>query len=285
MPKPFDGHIGIIQRNAVTSWTLMSPRPEIILFGDEAGTAEIAKEFCVRHIAEVKRNEKGTPFLNDLFEQAQKLASFPVVCYVNADIILVDDFIAAVARVGAWRRQFLMAGRRWDVDITSALNFAEEKWAQELRRDVTSRGKRRSASWIDYFVFGRGMYGDMPPLLLGRVWWDNWLVWKALALVVPVVDASPCVLAVHQNHGYANPGGFFGIWHGEEGQWNERLVNGGQDARTLRDANYKLGRFGVRANWEAAVERWWKSLGKNRNKDAPHETVAPTPAANPFENE
>ena len=281
MPKPFDGHIGMIQRNAVTSWTLMSPRPEIILFGDETGTAEIAKELNVRHVADVKRNEKATPFLNDLFEQAQKLANFPVVSYVNADIILFDDFIAAATRVAAWRTQFLMAGRRWDIDMTSSLNFAEKGWAQELRRDVMSRGKRRSASWIDFFVFARGMYRDMPPLLLGRVWWDNWLVWKALALGAPVVDASPCVLAVHQNHGYAHPGGFFGIWHGDEGQWNERLVNGGQDARTLRDANFKLGRFGVRTNWEAAIERWWKSLSKNKNKRAPHEAAAPAVANAP----
>ena len=82
-------YIGIIQRNAVTSWTRISPRPEIILFGDETGTAEIAREFVVRHVPDVKRNDKGTPYLSDLFEKAQSLASHPSLCYVNADICLL----------------------------------------------------------------------------------------------------------------------------------------------------------------------------------------------------
>jgi hypothetical protein len=80
MPKAFDGHIGIIQRNAITSWTRLSPRPEIILFGDEIGTADFARELGLRHIAGIKRNAQGTPFLDDLFAQAQGAASFPDRC-------------------------------------------------------------------------------------------------------------------------------------------------------------------------------------------------------------
>jgi len=280
MPKPFDGHIGIIQRNAVTSWTKMSPRPEIILFGDEPGTAEIASELNLRHVAEIKRNDKGTPFLDDLFAKAQNLASNPSVCYVNSDIILFDDFAATAAAVAAWRPVYLMAGRRWDIGITTPLDFQSADWAEQLRRDVAARGKRRSVSWIDYFVFARGMYRDVPPLLIGRLWWDNWLVWQARAAGVPVVDSTPRVLAVHQNHAYGHPGGFFGIWQSDEGQWNERLVGGGKNARTLRDANYKFGRFGIRPNIEAAVERWWRSLGKNfRKKKKASPETAPHGAA------
>src|SRR5260370_906360 len=42
IPKAFDEHIGIIQRNAIRSWTLLRPPCEVILFGDDAGTAEVA---------------------------------------------------------------------------------------------------------------------------------------------------------------------------------------------------------------------------------------------------
>jgi len=45
-PKPFsDFHIRLIQRNAIGSWTLMVPRPRIILMGGEAGSEEVAVEF------------------------------------------------------------------------------------------------------------------------------------------------------------------------------------------------------------------------------------------------
>ena len=51
MPKPFKGHIGVIQRNAITSWTKFEPRPEIFLFGHEDGAAECASELGLVHIA------------------------------------------------------------------------------------------------------------------------------------------------------------------------------------------------------------------------------------------
>jgi|ERR1700683_632694 len=267
MPKPFEGHIGTIQRNAITSWTLLRPRPEIILLGNEVGVAEISAELNLRNIPEIKRNDKSTPYLDDIFAKAQHAASQPIVCYVNSDIILPSDFIRTVAGVSAWRGQFLMAGRRWDMDITQPIDFSKSDWETLLREDVGRRGKKRSASWVDYFVFPRGMYKNVPPMLLGRMWWDNWLVWKALDMGAPVVDASPRVRAIHQNHGYGHPGGFLGIWKSEEGQWNERLVDGGRDARTLRNANYKYGRFGIRLNFEGAIESWWKSL-KPRKKNA-----------------
>gem|GEM_PF-7001836 len=47
--KPFEGHSGVIQRNTLKSWKLLHPDIEIILFGDDAGGAEIAlssRAFC-----------------------------------------------------------------------------------------------------------------------------------------------------------------------------------------------------------------------------------------------
>ena len=86
-PKPFKGHIGIIQRNAITSWTLLHPQPEIILFGNDEGTAEAAKDIGVLHVSQIARNEFGTPLLNDFFQQAKQQASHQTLCYVNADIV------------------------------------------------------------------------------------------------------------------------------------------------------------------------------------------------------
>ena len=88
LPKPFKGHFGLIQRNAISQWARLRPRPEIILFGNEEGTAEIAQEFGLRHVSEIRRNQYGTPLLSDLFEKAQTLAGCNTLCYVNADIML-----------------------------------------------------------------------------------------------------------------------------------------------------------------------------------------------------
>lgn len=68
IPKPFRGHIGIIQTNAIQSWTLLRPSCEIILFGNEEGTGYIADRFRILHVPEVESNEYGTPLLNSMFD-------------------------------------------------------------------------------------------------------------------------------------------------------------------------------------------------------------------------
>ena len=86
-PKAFTGLFAVIQRNAIESWTKLEPRPEIILFGRDPGTAEICDELGLRHVPDVATNAQGTPLLSDMFITGQALATNPVVCWANADII------------------------------------------------------------------------------------------------------------------------------------------------------------------------------------------------------
>jgi hypothetical protein len=79
MPPRSEGHIGIIQRNAITSWTKLNPRPEIFLFGEEKGTAEIAAELQIGHLRDIRRNEFGTPLLSDLMQRAKEVSKSPML--------------------------------------------------------------------------------------------------------------------------------------------------------------------------------------------------------------
>ncbi len=224
IPKAFRGHIDIIQRNAITSWTRLQPRPEIILFGSEAGTAEVALELGLRHVPEIARNEFGTPRLDDIFEQARGLTAQPILCYVNSDILLLDDFSAALQRVAAQYPRFLMVGRRTDLDVTQPLAFDSAAWQSDLRNLARRNGKLIVARSVDYFAYVRDLYPPLPAFALGRFWWDNWLVWKARSLGAAVVDVSPVVLAIHQNHDYGHyPNGREGMLAGEEAMRNHQL--------------------------------------------------------------
>ena len=224
-PKKFDGHIGVIQRNAITSWTRMRPRPQVILFGTDAGTADLAAELGVRHAANIKVNEWSTPLVSDLFEQAESLGDTPTICYVNADIVLFDDFARAIARVASWGDRFLMVGRRTDVGIKEAIDFQRSDWAARVRERAHCEGKLQIARSIDYFAFSRGLYPSIPPLAVGRFWWDNWLLWKARSLDAKVVDASKAVLAVHQNHDY---------WHTSYGPSKHEVMVSAESVRNAR---------------------------------------------------
>ncbi len=254
--KPFRGHIGVIQRNALQSWKALYPDIEIILLGDDEGAAEAAQKFGLRHEPFAERNERGTKRLDYLYARAQAIAKHEVLCYINCDIILMQDFRRAIERVRAAHREFLMVGRRWDIDITEPLAFDGPECAADLRTLAQRHGRKRTAEWIDYFAFTRGLYGpDMPPFVL-RVFWDNWLVWKALDSGKPVIDASTAVLAVHQNHDYSHhPEGKQGVWYGEEAGRNAQLAGGWRHLRTIADATERLTPTELKPN---ALRHWCK---------------------------
>ena len=258
-PKPFRGHIGVIQRNAIRSWTLLHPDAQVVLFGDEEGAAEVARELGIRHEPEVGHNEHGTPYLSSLFGRAEALARNEILCFLNCDILLMADFRRAVERVAAAHKRFLMVGRRWDTDIRAPVDFAQPDWQPRLRALALQQGRQRPPQWIDYFVFSRGLYRQqIPPFVIGRPGFDNWLVWKARSLKFGVLDASAVVLAVHQNHDYSHhPQGEKGVWQGEEAQRNYALLGGGRYFHTIENATHRLTPGETRRNW-----RHWYALGR-----------------------
>jgi hypothetical protein len=277
-PKPFAGHTGIIQRNAMESWKRVHPDAEVILFGDEEGSAEAARELGVRHVPDVKRNEHGTKYLSTIFDAAHDFARHRCLCYVNCDIILLSDFLVAVERVTAAGAKFLMAGQRWDTDITAPVDFGGAHWETRVRQKAREANRLRPPQWIDYFVFSHGLYyRNTPPFVIGRPGWDNWLVWHARASGALVVDVTPVVLAVHQNHDYSHhPDGAAGVWQGEEAQRNYALLEDGSCFATLENATHRLAPGGLRPNyhhWFVQTKRkatraqnltWFALLGLTR---------------------
>lgn len=243
IPKAFRGHTAIIQRNAITSWTLLRPRPHIILFGDDAGTAQLAQELGVTHIPTVARSEYGTPLVNDLFEQAQSRSDHAYQCYINADIILMQDFMDTFQKLAYTRGHFLMIGQRWDIDIDIPLDFSGS-WQEQLREHVRAKGRLHAITGIDYFAFSRHLWDAIPPFAIGRTAWDNWLVGRARQRKATVVDVTPVVMAVHQNHDWSHlTGGMHEAWEGPEAIRNRDLA--GRNIATLRDATFLFTPWGL----------------------------------------
>ncbi len=238
IPKPFKDNIAVIQRNAIKSWTMLRPACEVILFGDEEGTAAAAREFGVRHVPELVRNKHGTPLLSDLFTRAQEMASNDLVCYVNGDIIFMDDFPRAVGKAAGLKDRFLMAGRRWNIDIPEPVDFGPG-WEGRLRDRVRRDGELYSHDGIDYFAFTKGLLGEMPPFAIGRPAWDNWTIYRARSLKVPVIDSTEAITCIHQNHNYGHIKDIanrFG--KGPEAVRNFELCGGWGHFYTLFDADY-----------------------------------------------
>jgi len=93
-------------------------------------------------------------------------------------------------------------------------------------------------------------YHQIPDFVIGRPGWDNWLLWHARSSGATLVDASPVVCALHQNHDYAyHPDGEKGVWEGEEALENYRLLENNRKFRTLDNATHILQANGLRRNY------------------------------------
>ncbi len=261
IPKHFRGHFAVIQRNAILSWTRLDPRPEIFLFGDEEGTAEIAQELGLRHFPEVARNEFGTPLLDDLFRQAEQHASTPLLGYVNGDIILTNDFCDAMERVRAKYQRFMMVGRRWDLDWDQPLKVSQDGWAESMRERALAANVQRSGNYIDYFIYSRRLCDGLLPLAIGRFSWDNYLLWRARSRGAELVDVSPSVVAIHQNHDYSHhPKGKSEVREGPERKRNREMVGDWWHLYTIEDATRIVDAHGIHVsrlhNWLMAKRLW-----------------------------
>lgn len=248
LPKPFtDQHIRLIQRNAIQSWKKLHPDIEIILMGDDAGIAETAQEFSVRHIPDIAVNEFGTPLLNSAFEMAAKEGRFDALVYANADMIFLPDLIASIERLPI--KDSLTVGSRIDLDVTDEIDFNDPAWSDKLASESKSKGTLHSWAGIDYFIFNKRMFADLPPFAVGRVGWDNWMVAESRRAYRYTINATACVTAIHQNHGYSgNNAGPMRKTNMEAVRNNSFTKNPGQ-AMTIEDCDWKLTADGLKRNY------------------------------------
>jgi len=239
IPKPFSGHIGVIQRNAIRSWTKLRPRPEIYLFGEEEGVAEIAAELGI-HTADIARNEFGTPILDDLMRRGCEFEHTPLVAYVNSDIILLQECLDAVVDIHERFSKFLAVAYRSNIDLTESLDF-DGDGEMKLRREILPFGVPGDPTAIDIFIFPPNVYQEVPPFAIGRGWFDQWLIKEACRQQIPVVDITNVARAIHQNHEYAHIGGSLqAILSTEEGQRNLAFYGGEPHAFSLLNATHEL---------------------------------------------
>jgi len=239
-PKPFTNpHIDIIQRNAIQSWQHLGSDVDVILVGEEDGLAEVADEYGIRHLPDVARNEFGTPLVSSIFELARNACNSPLLTYVNADILLLPNFFEIALKVAAQTEKFLVVGQRWDLEVTSLLDFGSG-WDSLLWADTHVRGALHAPSGSDYFIFPRELFTNMPPFAIGRAGWDNWMIFQAREFGWPVIDATHDLMIIHQNHDYSHLPGGVPHYDLEETKINAELGGGMHHMFMTLDSSHEL---------------------------------------------
>ena len=180
------------------------------------------------------------PLISSMFQLARENSNSELLCIINADMILMPDFVEAARRSCMLRDEYVLLSQRWDYDITSPIDFAEG-WQSRLREDVKKQDQLHRPAGSDFFLFPKSCYNDIPDFTIGRAGWDNWMIYKARKENWAVIDCTPSVMIVHQNHDYSHlPGGKPHYEHPETNE-NIRLAGGQANIRyTILDSTHQL---------------------------------------------
>ena len=199
-PRAFDdGHIALIQRNAIQSWLAIDPKPEILLIGDEFGVSRIAEEFSIRHIPNVETDPRGIPLRSSMCKIAHTEATHDLLCIINADILIIDFLYTAIRKIPL--DKFLAAGRRHDLEVRKPIPFSDPSWRSGVWQRVVQDGTLRGPSTIDYALYSRSISPPiLPPFPVNSFGWDPWFLFEHKRRHIPVIDLTPTVRVVHQNH-------------------------------------------------------------------------------------
>lgn len=231
----FVGHRGVIQKNAIKSWRLLGAG--VLLIGRAEGRAAVAQELGAELVEDVVLSASGSPYADSMIAAAEAMNGGRLLSYVASDVILTPDFVEALKRVPFSR--FLLIGRRRHLKVESALEFGP-RWVEEITARARKRGSPGLPSALDYMVFTPGAFGRVPPFIVGRMAWENAIVFNAKRAGVTLIDASKIVSAIHQNHDYLFlPAGEYKGW-GPETAENLRLLASPNDVADIRDAAFIL---------------------------------------------
>jgi len=224
---PFKGNQLTIthQHNSIHSWTLLDPRPEIILFGYEEGVAEAAEQYGVRHVPGIGVNELGNLSMRSIFREADKAASNDWIAYIDTDVILINDFMPTVKYLINKYPNFSSCAGRWDADIQSPVDFSSSTWEKSVLDRVFKQHNKGS----DYCIYRRGFYHSMPDFSIGRGHWDGWRMGYPKTVGVPLINTQGAISAVHQKHGHR--------WSGQPGTQRNVALLAGVPSAWVADAD------------------------------------------------
>ncbi len=239
-PKPFSGILYKNQFNAIESWLNVHPKAEVILYGNSQGCKEVGAKLGIKHVDDVNCSPSGVPYFNAIVDHAQKHARYDIQVYLNCDILLTDAIIDAIKMVHF--PKFLIVGQRIDLGEKKCITFLKDNWHLYIGSLIRSGdAKLHAPSGMDYFIFTRGLWAGLKPLVIGRAGYDSALVAFCLRQGIPVIDGSFVIPAIHQHHDYCHVDGKAKeVTSGIDAKNNKRLHNVKHSAPNVADATWML---------------------------------------------
>ena len=198
VPKP---HVDYFHRDkyklAISSWLSASKRSRVILYVpekefDDSGKlqqdlVDLFGENRVFYKGYLKSDLNGVPFVDDWFKRGVDDAETKYVCFINTDILISSKWMKRVKQVHSVfddTQKIVLINQRVDFDFfddSSRFHYNSSTYLEEIDELVQeSSHEDHSPAGIDTFTFRKDILpfnpDVIPPYIVGRYNWDNWLV-------------------------------------------------------------------------------------------------------------
>ena len=224
--RPFDNpEFSAIQRNAITSWTFLKPRPEIIVMGNEKGVVDFCDELNIINY-DVEYSDHGTPMLDSIMNTGEEKASNDYILLVSSDVVLFQNTIKAFKILKDTMIDFCGVARKKQQQEIKALDF-NTNWRNQVRHGL----RWNLITSGDFFMYPKGYWGEIPPFIIGRTACDSWLFDES-SKKGTLIDLTEAVEIIDYKHSYNHrPSG----WE-EEKEHNHNLCK--NKKASIKDANW-----------------------------------------------
>ena len=198
---PFDR----IQHSALYSWKeqgipVIAPTNEVDTETACAGYDNITLIDGVKRGREIGFPTQS-PIVPDLIAKALPVADTTMVAYINADIIITENFVEKIQQmVDKYGYDIYAVGSRYEIDLKEYVNSPESyKKVQEQ-----NRGAYDDSTSSDIFIASkftwRKVISEMPDFILGRWGWDNYLHMMAEVYRLKKHNCSDVLPILHCKH-------------------------------------------------------------------------------------
>jgi hypothetical protein len=201
VPRPtVDRMAYLYSKLAIGSWLSVSPCSNVLLFINRSGFGPLADEIDdlygpgrVIYRGSIKHDFADIPYIDEWFQKGIQYSPTNFVCFINSDILVSGNWLTRakqVFRIMA-HRPILVIDQRMDFTLNLThfdnLKFGGNSLLQQI--DVMVKNSPHSIyqpTGIDMYLFRidclRLEPKRIPPFMMGRPLWDNWLVGYATTI-------------------------------------------------------------------------------------------------------
>lgn len=195
----------LVHNLTIENWLSFRPFVIPVIFTTELPLADECRTKGWRVFPVRSVGAEDIPVLKDMYLDVMLTFNTLFYGFSNSDILftnsLLETLVAITESVDV-KNPIMIVGKRTNVDHVTEVEGSS--W-QNLISAAQSRGEIFTGRAEDYFITSSTYpWREIPPLVIGRLSYDNWLVYNARKNGQKIVDATGTLLAVHQTTSLGN---------------------------------------------------------------------------------